>query len=134
MGSLYAITVLEGALDKNHGAGQGAVRIQKMIEKDQLGSSTPRSFIEGKIKEQSDLTKKRKAKENEKRIEGLVKGQVIAKPSTLQDFIDKADLFRTIVVIPTLTDAQLTTILPDRYLPTARARAHSFRMKGSPSR
>lgn len=100
MGSLYAITVLENCLDRNHGSGQGASRIQKMIDKEQLGSSTPRSFIERKIKDQSDLTKKRKAKENEKRIEALVKGQVIPKPSTLQDFIDKADLFRTIVVVP----------------------------------
>ena len=100
MSSLYAITVLESALDTNHGTGQGAVRIQKMIDKDQLESSTPRSFIAAKIKDQNDLTKTRKAKENEKKIEGLVKGKIIAKPSTLQDFLDKADLFRTIVVIP----------------------------------
>ena len=100
MTSLYAITVLESWLDKNHGSGQGASRIQKMIDKEQLGTFTPRSFIEGKIKDQSDLTKKRKAKENEKRIQGLVKGLVIAKPSTLQDFIDKEDLFCTIVVVP----------------------------------
>lgn len=100
MTSLYAITVLETSLDRNHGSGQGATRIQKMIDKEQLGSSTPRSFIELKIKDQNDLTAKRKAKENEKRIEALMKGQVIPKPSTLQDFIDKADLFRTIVVVP----------------------------------
>jgi hypothetical protein len=100
MGSLYAITVLEGALDKNHGSGQGAERIQKLIDKGQIGTATLRIFIEGKIKEQNDLTKKRKANANEKKIEGLVKGQVIPKPFTLQDFIDKADLFRTIVVVP----------------------------------
>jgi hypothetical protein len=100
MGSLYSITVLEGALDRNFGTGQGAIRIQKMIDKDQLVSSTQRPFIDAKIKLENDRTKKRKAKENEKKIEALVKGQVIANPSTLQDFIDKADLFRTIVVVP----------------------------------
>ena len=100
MGSLYAITVLESTLDKNHGKGQGQKRIQKMLDTNQLSSGSPRSFIEEKIKEQHDLAKKRKARENEKRIEALQKTKPVKAPSTLQDFIDKAELFRTIVVLP----------------------------------
>lgn len=100
MGSLYAITVLENALDKNHGKGSGLKRIQKMLDDGVLSSSTQRNFIEGKIKEQNELSAKRKARENEKKIEALQSKKVVQQPSKLQDFIDRAELFRTIVIVP----------------------------------
>ena len=101
MGSLYAITVLEGILDSNHGTGTGQTRIQKLIDKDQIASTTPRIFIEGKIKEQHDVAKRRKARENEKKLAALVKGQNVPDPKTLDDFITKGDRFHNIVIIPT---------------------------------
>ena len=100
MSALYAITVLENILDKNHGVGVGADRIQKLIDKGQIGSGTTRIFLDGKIKEQHDLAVRRKNVENEKKIEALVTGKTILNPSTLRGFIDKADLFHTIVVVP----------------------------------
>jgi hypothetical protein len=100
MRSLYAVTILEGVLDTNHGEGTGQKRIQKMIDDGVISSVTPRKFIEDKIGEQNQVKARRKARENEKKIEALQTGQQIKSPSVLQDFIDKAELFRTFVVVP----------------------------------
>ncbi len=100
MRSLYAVTILEGVLDTNHGEGTGQKRIQKMIDDGVISSVTPRKFIEDKIGEQNQVKARRKARENEKKIEALQTGQQIKSPTTLQDFIDKAELFRTFVVFP----------------------------------
>jgi hypothetical protein len=104
-GALYNITLLERAYESHFG--NGAKRIQKLLDNGDISPTTPRSVIEILLVRQQTLINKKKSKETEKKIEALTSKVKINKPSTLSDFIKGSNLFHTIVIVPTKEQIKL---------------------------
>jgi len=98
-GTLYQITLLETWYDKNF-SNQGADRVQKHIDRGEIENTSERKIVEGLIDKQVNLDNRRDGRKKQKLLEAMKETEKIDKPSTLQDFIRKGDLFHTIVVYP----------------------------------
>lgn len=105
-GALYNLTVLERSYESHFGKGQGKKRIQQHMDKGEITPSSGRDAIAVLLERQQTRISKKKAKETEKKLEGLVETKNIDVPTSLKDFIERGDLFHTIIVQP--SSAQIT--------------------------
>lgn len=99
-GALYNLTSLERSYESHFGKGQGKKRIQQHIDMGEITPSTGRDAIATLLDRQQTRVAKKKAKEKEKQIEGLVETKNIELPTSLKDFIERGDLFHTIIIQP----------------------------------
>ena len=70
------------------------------MDKGEITPSSGRDAIAVLLERQQTRISKKKAKETEKKLEGLVETKDIDVPTSLKDFIERGDLFHTIVVQP----------------------------------
>ena len=85
-GSLYKITLLEDAYESHFGKGAGLDRIEKLVIKNRIAPTTPRSAVEDLLETQKRLTTKRKSRAREIAIEALREITPVA-GNKLEDFI-----------------------------------------------
>ncbi|ADE39603.1 hypothetical protein [Candidatus Puniceispirillum marinum] len=102
-GALYNLTVLERSYESHFGKGQGKKRIQQHMDKGEITPSSGRDAIATLLERQQTRISKKKAKETEKKLEGLVETKDIDTPTSLKDFIERGDLFHTIIFQPSST-------------------------------
>lgn len=100
MTALYMMTLLGKAYENHFGVGQGDTRLQKLIDAGVIGASTGSAVIDALLNRQKALSAQRKQRATAKKLEALTPKKEVKKPKKLVDFIDKGDLFHTIVIRP----------------------------------